>query len=142
MAAQQAADAVKDAVQTVADGVQNMTTSENSGPEAGKLLDEVTGEYVSKTELKKRQKQREKEKVKAEKEATKKPPPPPKRKAGGAAEEEGELNANVSNDFSRIPLSHGRFNGIPGFKLRVYNMLWEAWVVGRGTATDNGAAIL
>ncbi|KAI7367997.1 Lysine--tRNA ligase [Hortaea werneckii] len=94
MAAQQAADAVKDGVQAVADGVQNLTTGDNSAnaPEAGKLLDEVTGEYISKTELKKRQKQREKEKIKAEKEATRKPPPPPKRKAGGEQEDESQLN--------------------------------------------------
>ncbi|KAI7604745.1 Lysine--tRNA ligase, partial [Hortaea werneckii] len=96
MAAQQAADAVKDGVQAVADGVQSLTTGDNSAnaPEAGKLLDEVTGEYISKTELKKRQKQREKEKIKAEKEATRKPPPPPKRKAGGEQEDESQLNPN------------------------------------------------
>ncbi|GAB1732085.1 hypothetical protein NU195Hw_g8938t1 [Hortaea werneckii] len=96
MAAQQAADVVKDGVQAVADGVQSLTTGDNSAnaPEAGKLLDEVTGEYISKTELKKRQKQREKEKIKAEKEATRKPPPPPKRKAGGEQEDESQLNPN------------------------------------------------
>ena len=98
MAAQQAVDAVKDAVQNVAEGVQNLSTSENntsenSTPTANLLLDEVTGEHVSKTELKKRQKQREKEKAKAEKEATKKPPPPPKRKAGGEVDE-SQLSAN------------------------------------------------
>lgn len=104
MAAQQAADAVKDAVQNVAEQVSNLTTDDNApaasdnaaSGEGKKLLDEVTGEHVSKSELKKRQKQREKEKAKAEKEATKKPPPPPKRKAGGEEEDESKLNANVS----------------------------------------------
>jgi hypothetical protein len=64
-------------------------------------LDEVTGERVSKTELKKRQKAREKEAKKAEKEASKQPPPPPKRKAVSQDEEESNLPANVSQ---AIPL--------------------------------------
>ena len=59
-------------------------------------LDEVTGERVSKTELKKRQKAREKEAKKAEKEASKQPPPPPKRKAISQEEEDSNLPANVS----------------------------------------------
>lgn len=93
MAAQQAADVVKEAVQTVADGVKNMTAGESNTPNT--VLDEVTGEHVSKTEFKKRQKQREKEKQKAEREATRQAPPPPKKKTGGAAAEEEELNPNV-----------------------------------------------
>ncbi|KXL43956.1 hypothetical protein M433DRAFT_5251 [Acidomyces richmondensis BFW] len=92
MAAQQAADVVKEAVQTVADGVKNMTAGESNTPNT--VLDEVTGEHVSKTEFKKRQKQREKEKQKAEREATRQAPPPPKKKTGGAAAEEEELNPN------------------------------------------------
>lgn len=104
---QDVADKLKESVQHVADKVSEMTTSDSTanananaasssagGPAPNQLLDEVTGEMVSKTELKKRQKQREKEKAKAEKEATRQAPPPPKRKAGGL-EEEG-LNANVS----------------------------------------------
>lgn len=94
MASQQAADAAKDAVQDVADKVKDMTTSD--GPQPNLLLDEATGEHVSKTELKKRQKQREKEAKKAEKDATKQAPPQPKRKAASQEEEEGKLNANVS----------------------------------------------
>ncbi|EMC99714.1 hypothetical protein BAUCODRAFT_571914 [Baudoinia panamericana UAMH 10762] len=90
MSAQQTADAVKDAVQNVADKVQEMTTADGA-PTANQLLDEETGEYVSKTELKKRQKQREKEKQKAEREATRQPPPAPKRKAGPVEE---DLNPN------------------------------------------------
>ncbi|KAF2485540.1 hypothetical protein BDY17DRAFT_293818 [Neohortaea acidophila] len=92
MAAQQAADAVKDAVQSVADGVQNLTTANGTTPNT--LLDEVTGEYVSKTELKKRQKQREKDVKKAEREATRQAPPPPKNRAASAEEDESKLNAN------------------------------------------------
>ncbi len=59
-------------------------------------LDEVTGERVSKSELKKRQKQREKEKVKAEKAAAAPPKPAPKAKGGSAEQEESELTPNVS----------------------------------------------
>ncbi|KAK4549454.1 hypothetical protein LTR36_006451 [Oleoguttula mirabilis] len=102
MAAQQAADTVKDAVHSVAEQVSHLTTDDNApaasdnaaSSEGKKLLDEVTGEHVSKSELKKRQKQREKDKAKAEKEATKKPPPAPKRKAGGEEEDESKLNPN------------------------------------------------
>lgn len=98
MATQQAADAAKNAVQSVADGVKNLTTSDGSpgGPAPSSILDEATGEYVSKTELKKRQKLREKEAKKAERESTKQAPPPPKRKAVSQEEEEGKLNPNVS----------------------------------------------
>lgn len=92
MAAQQAADAVKDAVQQVADKVQDMTASDGSQPTL--LLDEVTGERVSKTELKKRQKQREKDAKKAEREATRQPPPTSKK---AQASQEEELTANVSH---------------------------------------------
>lgn len=92
---QDAADALKESVQHVADKVQNLTTSDGS-PAPNQLLDEATGEYVSKSELKKRQKQREKEKQKAEREATRQAPPQPKRKAGSVEEDEAKLNPNVS----------------------------------------------
>lgn len=98
MATQQTADSVKGAVQDVADRVKDMSTSD--GPQPNLLLDEATGERVSKTELKKRQKAREKDAKKAEKEATKQAPPQPKRKAVSQEEEEGKLNANVSQDIT------------------------------------------
>ncbi|TAQ89920.1 hypothetical protein B7494_g1766 [Chlorociboria aeruginascens] len=56
-------------------------------------LDEVTGEKVSKSELKKRQKLRQKEEAKREKEATAPPKPVPVKKANAEAEEE-KLNPN------------------------------------------------
>lgn len=71
-------------VQDVTDEVKNL------------LLDEVTGERVSKTELKKRQKAREKDAKKAEREATRQAPPPPKKKAASAEEDDAKLNPNVS----------------------------------------------
>ena len=95
MAAQQKIDAVKDAVQSVGDGIKNMTTTDGS-PQPNSILDEATGEYVSKTELKKRQKQREKDSKKAGREATRQAPPPPKRKAATQEEDESKLSANVS----------------------------------------------
>lgn len=57
-------------------------------------LDEVTGEKVSKSELKKRQKAREAEKKKAEKAAAA-PPKTEKKKAVSAEANEAELNPNV-----------------------------------------------
>jgi len=108
MSVQGAADAVKDSVQAVAEKVQEATISDNTNQDAAPaqasadgttpnlLLDEVTGEKVSKSELKKRQKQREREAKKAEAAATKQAPPPPKKKAGSAEEEEAKLNPNVS----------------------------------------------
>ena len=95
MATQKTADAVKDAVQNVADGVKNITTSDGS-PQPNSILDEATGEYVSKTELKKRQKQREKQSKRAERESTRQPPPQPKRKAASQEVDESQLNPNVS----------------------------------------------
>ena len=95
MAAQQAADAVKDTVQNVTDKVKDMSTADGS-PQTNLILDEATGEKVSKTELKKRQKNRERDAKKAEREATRQAPPPPKRKAGTQEQEESNLNANVS----------------------------------------------
>lgn len=104
MATQKAADTVKDAVQNVADGVKNMTTSDGS-PQPNSILDEATGEYVSKTELKKRQKQREKSSKKAERESTRQAPPQPKRKAASQEEDESQLNPNVSQAKLRPTMS-------------------------------------
>lgn len=70
--------------------------ADSSAPSAEALanlhLDEVTGERVSKSELKKRQKQREKDKAKAAREAA--APPKPVKKTNAEAEEK-ELNPNV-----------------------------------------------
>lgn len=60
---------------------------------ANLLLDEVTGEKISKTELKRRQKQREKDAKKKEKEAA---APPKAEKKSSAEEEEANLTPNVS----------------------------------------------
>ena len=103
MSAQGVVDAVKEGVQQVADKLQNATVQDNSTTDETKpaenkaqtLLDEVTGEYVSKSELKKRQKQRQKDAQKAEKEATRQAPPASKKKTS-AADDEAQLNPNVS----------------------------------------------
>lgn len=99
MSAQGVVDAVKDGVQQVADKLQEATVGDNTAAASNEtkpqtLLDEVTGEYVSKSELKKRQKNRQKEVEKAKKDATRQAPPPPKKKA--AADDEAQLNPNVS----------------------------------------------
>ena len=60
---------------------------------ANLLLDEVTGEKVSKSELKRRQKVREKEAKKKEKEAA--APPKAEKKKVSAEEEEANLTPNV-----------------------------------------------
>lgn len=57
------------------------------------LLDEATGEMVSKTELKKREKLRKKEEEKKAKEAA--APPKPAKKTNAEADEK-DLNPNVS----------------------------------------------
>ena len=57
-------------------------------------LDEVTGEKVSKSELKKRQKARDTEKKKAQKSAAA-PPKAEKKKAVSDETNESELNPNV-----------------------------------------------
>ncbi|KAG9626989.1 hypothetical protein KCU64_g18510, partial [Aureobasidium melanogenum] len=90
--AQAAANAVQQAVNTVADRVSELTTGDNAAAPT-LYLDEATGEKVSKTELKKRQKQREKEAKKAEKAATT-TAPPAKKKTASAEEEEAHLNPN------------------------------------------------
>lgn len=58
-------------------------------------LDEVTGEKVSKSELKKRQKQRERDAKKQEKAAAA-PPKPASAKKTNAEADEKELTPNVS----------------------------------------------
>lgn len=100
MSLQGAADAVKEGVQAVAEQLQTSTISDAAKPAAegstpNLILDEATGEMVSKTELKKRQKAREKEAKKAEREAARPPPAVGKRKAGSAEEDEAKLNPNV-----------------------------------------------
>ena len=62
-------------------------------------LDEVTGERVSKTELKKRQKQRQKEQAKKEKEDAA-PPKLAAAKKENAEANEKELNPNVGFFFT------------------------------------------
>ncbi len=64
-------------------------------PLANLHLDEVTGEKVSKSELKKRQKQRQKEEEKKKKEAAA-PPKPVAAKKSNAEADEKELNPNVT----------------------------------------------
>jgi len=90
-----AAQAVKDAVDQTADKVGELTTeTNNEGTTPSSILDAVTGEYVSKSELKKRQKQREKDAKKAEKAAAAPPPTAKPKKAASAEEEEAHLNPN------------------------------------------------
>lgn len=70
---------------------------ESSAPAEGLAnlhLDEVTGERVSKSELKKRQKNRQKEEAKA-KAAAAAPPKPAAAKKTNAEADEKELNPNV-----------------------------------------------
>ena len=62
-------------------------------------LDELTGERVSKTELKKRQKQRQKDAEKALKLASRPAPGP---KMTNAESEEKDLNPNVLNTISKL----------------------------------------
>lgn len=62
-------------------------------------LDELTGERVSKTELKKRQKQRQKDAEKALRLASR---PTPGAKKTNAESEEKELNPNVLNTISKL----------------------------------------
>lgn len=61
-------------------------------------LDEVTGERVSKSELKKRQKLRQKEEEKKKKEAAA-PPKPVAVKKSNAEADEKELNPNVTTQI-------------------------------------------
>lgn len=92
--AQNAANAVKDAVNEATEKVGQLTTGTAAEGSTQTYLDEVTGERVSKTELKKRQKQREKDAKKAEKAAAAPPAPAAKKKTASAEEEEAHLNPN------------------------------------------------
>lgn len=65
-------------------------------------LDDVTGERVSKSELKKRQKQRETERKKAEKAAAAPPKTEKKKKAGADEIDESQLNPNVCWIWSQV----------------------------------------
>ena len=91
---QNAASAVKDAVQDATEKVANLTTESTETAAPQTYLDEVTGEPVSKSELKKRQKQREKDAKKAEKAAAAPPAPVKAAKTASAEEEEANLNPN------------------------------------------------
>ena len=68
------------------------------------LLDEVTGDMVSKSELKKREKNRKKEEEKKAKEAA--APPKPAKKTNAEADEK-ELNPNVSGQRGRYDIYRG-----------------------------------
>lgn len=94
------ADTIKDAVEGIAEKVQNVTigssstapATDNVAPNAPNLQkDEETGEMVSKSELKKRQKSREAAKKKADRAAN---APPPKEKKEKV--DVSDLNPNVS----------------------------------------------
>ncbi|KAI5370644.1 Class II Aminoacyl-tRNA synthetase/Biotinyl protein ligase (BPL) and lipoyl protein ligase (LPL) [Septoria linicola] len=102
MAAEQAADAVKAAVQNVTEQVSSLTTGSSNnngdanasaGTQPNLSLDEVTGEMVSKSELKKRIKAREKEAKKAAA-PQRQAPPAGKKKAATQEDEEAQLNPN------------------------------------------------
>ncbi len=68
----------------------------NLASETGNLhLDDVTGERVSKSELKKRQKLREQQKKKVAKAVAAPPKQEPKKKAGSEEMDESNLNPNV-----------------------------------------------
>lgn len=66
----------------MADNQQQPSAGDQAAEAVGKLhLDDVTGEMISKTELKKRQKTREREAAKKEKQAAKGPAPQSKKSA-------------------------------------------------------------
>lgn len=69
-----------------------MADTENKATQPELLLDEVTGDRVSKSELKRRQKQRQKDAEKAQKLASR---PAPVAKKANAEAEESQLNPNV-----------------------------------------------
>lgn len=76
------------------------TVKEVEASMANLQLDSVTGEMVSKSELKKRLKLREKEAKKKEKEAA---APPKAQKKVSAEEEEANLTPNVSDQIHPYP---------------------------------------
>jgi lysyl-tRNA synthetase, class II len=67
-------------------------------------LDELTGEKVSKSELKKRQKLREQDKKKAAKAAAAPPKAEAKKKVGSDEMDESNLNPNVSSPATSRPI--------------------------------------
>lgn len=87
------ADAIKETVSDLAEKVNDLTTGD------GLHLDEVTGERVSKSELKKRQRNRQRDEEKAAKAAAKPARAPVKPKVDGADAVVEELNPN---EFHRI----------------------------------------
>lgn len=95
MSEQHTASATEAAIQNATQQIKNPKMAQNKvdGRASGSLLDQETGEYVSKNELKKRQKQRERERLKAEREGNRQNLPEIKKGANGS-EEEGELSAN------------------------------------------------
>lgn len=99
MSLQGATDAVREGVEAVTETLQNASidtvTNAATTSTPNFVLDEATGEMVSKTELKKRIKNREKEAKKAEREAARPPPPQAKNRPTTAEEDESTLNPNV-----------------------------------------------
>lgn len=87
------ADAIKETVSDLVEKVNDLTTGD------GLHLDEVTGERVSKSELKKRQRNRQRDEEKAAKAAAKPARAPVKPKVDGADAVVEELNPN---EFHRI----------------------------------------
>lgn len=87
---------------------------------ANLLLDDVTGEKVSKTELKRRQKQREKDAKKKEKEAAA-PPKPKAEKKSSAEDDEANLTPNVSDIviWAMAPRTTSRKGAFRGCYLRM-----------------------
>lgn len=110
MAAQQAADAVADAVSNAAEQVSALTMDGSSGGGGGANAasggtqtnlqkDEVTGEMVSKSELKKRIKAREKEAKKTAAPPKQAPPAGKKKAAGSGGEQDDEAQLNPNQYF-------------------------------------------
>lgn len=109
MAAQQAADAVADAVSNAAEQVSALTMDGSSGggganaasggTQTNLQKDEVTGEMVSKSELKKRIKAREKEAKKTAAPPKQAPPAGKKKAAGSSGEQDDEAQLNPNQYF-------------------------------------------
>lgn len=95
MSEQHVASAVKAGLGSVTQQANDLKVvgSKVDGSVSGSLLDQETGQWVSKNELKKRQKQRERERLKAEGEVNRQTPSDIKERAEGQ-EEKGELSAN------------------------------------------------
>ena len=95
-----------------------MSAPEQSGSTVNLHADPVTGEMISKSELKKREKQRAKDAAKAEKKAAAPAPAAGEKKEKSEKDNEEELDAGVSAQKlrlchrSRCISSHLRFVGI------------------------------